>query len=45
MQLEVAPMTAFRSFQVFSYVVLGLMGAGIAYAGAVSIIYWTGISV
>ena len=44
-KIEVAPMTAFRSFQVFSYVVLGLMGAGIAYAGAISVIYWTGISV
>jgi hypothetical protein len=38
-------MTAFRSLQIFSYVVLALMGAGIAYAGAVSVIYWTGISV
>ena len=38
-------MTAFRSLQVFSYVVLGLMGAGIVYASAMSIIHWTGISV
>ena len=38
-------MTGYRSLQVFSHVVLGLMIAGIAYAGAISIIYWTGISV
>ncbi len=38
-------MTAYRSLQVFSHVVLGLMIAGIAYAGTISIIYWTGISV
>jgi hypothetical protein len=38
-------MTAYRSFRVFSHVVLGLMLAGIAYAAAISVIYWTGISV
>ena len=43
--VEVLPMTAYRSLQVFSHVVLGLMLAGIAYASAISIIYWTGISV
>lgn len=40
-----APMTAYRSFKVFSHVVLGLMATGIAYASAISVIYWTGISV
>ncbi len=38
-------MTAYRSLKVFSHVVLGLMLTGIAYAGAISVIYWTGISV
>jgi hypothetical protein len=38
-------MTAFRSFKVFSQIVLGLMVAGVAYAGTISVIYWTGISV
>lgn len=38
-------MTAYRSFKVFSYIVLALMLAGIAYASAIAVIYWTGISV
>lgn len=38
-------MTAYRSFKVFSHVVIGLMLAGIVYASAISVIYWTGISV
>lgn len=38
-------MTVYRSLKVFSYVVLGLMLAGIAYASTISVIYWTGISV
>lgn len=38
-------MTVYRSLKVFSQVVLGLMLAGIAYAGAISVYYWTGISV
>jgi hypothetical protein len=43
--VEVPTMTAYRSFKVFSHVVLGLMATGIAYASAISVIYWTGISV
>lgn len=43
--VEGPPMTAYRSLKVFSHVVLGLMLAGIAYASAISVIYWTGISV
>ena len=43
--IEVLPMTVYRSLKVFSQVVLGLMLAGIAYAGAISVYYWTGISV
>jgi hypothetical protein len=39
------PMTAYRSLKVFSHVVLGLMLAGMAYAAAISVIHWTGISV
>jgi hypothetical protein len=42
---KVSPMTVYRSLKVFSYVVLGLMLAGIAYASTISVIYWTGISV
>ena len=38
-------MTPYRSLKAFSYVVLGLMLVGIAYAGTISVIYWTGISV
>lgn len=38
-------MTAYRSLRAFSHVVLGLMLVGIAYASAISVIYWTGISV
>jgi hypothetical protein len=38
-------MTAYRSLKLFSHVVLALMIAGMAYAGAMSIIHWTGISV
>lgn len=38
-------MTAYRGFKVFSHVVLALMLAGIAYAGTIAVIYWTGISV
>jgi hypothetical protein len=38
-------MTAYRSLKVFSHVVLGLMLAGMAYAAAISVIHWTGISV
>lgn len=38
-------MTAYRSLKVFSYVVLGLMLVGVAYASTMSVIHWTGISV
>jgi hypothetical protein len=38
-------MTAYRSLQVFSHIVLGLIATGIAYAAAISVIHWTGISV
>lgn len=38
-------MTAYQGFRVFSHVVLGLMLAGIVYASAIAITYWTGISV
>jgi hypothetical protein len=39
------PMTAYQGFKIFSYVVLGLMLAGIVYAATIAITYWTGISV
>lgn len=38
-------MTAYRTFKVFSYVVLGLMLIGVAYASVMSVVHWTGISV
>lgn len=38
-------MTAYRSFRIFSQVVLGLMLAGIIYAACIAVAYWTGISV
>ncbi len=38
-------MTAYQGFRIFSHVVLAMMLAGIAYAGTIAIVYWTGISV
>ena len=38
-------MSAYRSFRIFSQVVLGLMVAGIIYAAYIAVTYWTGISV
>ncbi len=42
---DVAPMSAYQSFRIFSHVVLGLMSGGIAYAAYIAVTYWTGISV
>jgi|GEM_PF-4973017 len=41
--MESAPYST--AFRVVSYVVLLLMGASIAYSGAMAVIYWTGIGV
>ncbi|MDR7150116.1 hypothetical protein J2W49_002074 [Hydrogenophaga palleronii] len=38
-------MSAYQGIRIFSSVVLGLMGAGIAYAAYIAVTYWTGISV
>lgn len=42
---EASSVTAYRGVKVFSYVVLALMLAAIAYASTIAVIYWTGISV
>ena len=42
---EALPMSAYQGIRIFSSVVLGLMGAGIAYAAYIAVTYWTGISV
>lgn len=34
-----------RSFRWFSYLVLALMGSGIAYASYIGVAYWAGIGV
>jgi hypothetical protein len=35
----------YGSLRAFSYLVLGLMAVGIAYASYIAVTYWTGISV
>ena len=42
---EATPMTAYQGFKGFSFVVLALMLAGIAYASYIAVTYWAGISV
>jgi hypothetical protein len=42
---DVAPMSAYQGFRIFSHVVLGLMVGGIVYAATIAVTYWTGISV
>ena len=42
---DASPMTAYQGFKAFSYVVLGLMSAGVGYAAYIAVTYWTGISV
>lgn len=42
---DIASMSAYQGFRIFSHVVLGLMLGGIVYAAYIAVTYWTGISV